>query len=280
MRLADVNSRVMKELAEKLTAANLSAATIRDYLNNSKVVVASATDENGEELFPRRWNAEFIDAPPIRDQRQPSTNAEGMIAIVGTATGQYQMLRALLAGCGPMRAGEALGLDIDKHISPDFRTLYIRQKAKQGIIQDHLKTENGKRDVDLCRPLADMLRGYVGTRTSGLLFHTASGKQLSQRNILRACLHPILKKLGLERGGLNIFRRFRITHVGKSDCPEALKHFWSGHAQRHVSERYTKLLQELEYRLDWAGRIGLGFELSTKSEVGRPGRFIMFRKVG
>jgi len=210
MLLADVNSLVMKELAEKLTAANLSAATIRDYLNNSKAVVASATDENGEELFPRRWNAEFIDAPPIRDQRQPSTNAEGMIAIVGTATGQYQMLCALLAGCGPMRAGEALGLDIDKHISPDFRTLYIRQKAKQGIIQDHLKTENGKRDVDLCRPLADMLRGYAGTRTSGLLFHTASGKQLSQRNILRACLHPILKKLGLERGGLNI-RRFRIN---------------------------------------------------------------------
>lgn len=37
------------------------------------------------------------------------------------------------------------------------------------------------------------------------------------------------------------FRRFRITHLEKSDCPEALKHFWSGHAPKHASEQYVKL---------------------------------------
>ena len=42
------------------------------------------------------------------------------------------MPRALLAGCGPMRAREALGLEIGKHISEDCRTPYIRQKAKRG----------------------------------------------------------------------------------------------------------------------------------------------------
>ena len=60
------------------------------------------------------------------------------------------MLYALLAGCGPLRAGEALGLEIGKHISEDCRTLYIRQKAKRGKIQLHMKTQNGERDVDLC----------------------------------------------------------------------------------------------------------------------------------
>jgi hypothetical protein len=67
----------------------------------------------------------------------------------------------------------------------------------------------------------------------------------------------------------NIFRRFGITHLEKSDCPDALKHFWSGHAQKHISERYVKLLREREYRLQWAERIGLGFTLS--SSVGLPG---------
>jgi hypothetical protein len=32
------------------------------------------------------------------------------------------MLCALLAGCGPLRAGEVLGLEVGTHISPDWRT--------------------------------------------------------------------------------------------------------------------------------------------------------------
>ena len=71
------------------------------------------------------------------------------------------MLYELLAGCGPLRVGEALGLEIEKHISKDFRTLTIVQKAKRGEIQPYLKTINGKRKVDLCTPLAQMLREYV-----------------------------------------------------------------------------------------------------------------------
>jgi len=50
-----------------------------------------------------------------------------------------------------------------------------------------------------------MLKAYVGNRTSGLLFHTSSGRQVSQRNILRDSLHPSLKGLAHVRGGFNIF---------------------------------------------------------------------------
>jgi hypothetical protein len=99
-----------------------------------------------------------------------------------------------------------------------------------------------------------------------LLFSTATGNQLLQSNTLQDSLHPILKKIDLAKGGLNIFRRFRITHLEKGDCPDALKHFWSGHAQKHVSERYTKLLGERQYRLDWADHLGMGFS------AGQPGQ--------
>ena len=61
-----------------------------------------------------------------------------MESILKEAKGRYRILYALLAGCGPLRAGEALGLEIDKHVSEDCRTLYVRQKAKRGIIQKHL----------------------------------------------------------------------------------------------------------------------------------------------
>jgi hypothetical protein len=154
-------------------------------------------------------------------------------------------------------------------MSPDFRTLYIRQKAKAGDIQQYLKTKNGEREVDLCVDLAEMLKAYVGNRTFGLLFHTSSGRRVSQRTILRDSLHPSLKGLAHVRSGFNIFRRYRITLLGKSDCPDALKHFWSGHAHKHVSERYEKLLGERKYRLERAERIGLGSKIP--GSVGQPG---------
>jgi hypothetical protein len=107
-------------------------------------------------MFPRKWNAEFIDAPPIGKRKQPASDCAGVTDIVFYALGQHRMLYALLAGCGPLRAGEALGLEIGRHISPDFRTFYIRQKAKRGVVQPDLKTKNGEREVDLCSPLATM----------------------------------------------------------------------------------------------------------------------------
>lgn len=275
--VADLNNLAMREFVEHISS--LAAATIRDYSNIVKAVVASAMNQNGEQLFPRTWNEEFIDAPLVKQQKQPSTNRNGMENILKEATGQYGVLYALLAGCGPLRAGEALGLEIDKHISEDCRTLYIRQKAKRGELQPYLKTQNGERDVDLCESLAAMLKTFIGTRSSGLLFRTSTGGQLLQANTLQDSLHPILKKLSHEKGGFNIFRRFRITQLKKSDCPDALQHFWSGHASTHVSERYTKLLLDREYRLQWAEKIGMGFALTGRA-IAPLAPLIVFRKVG
>ena len=97
----------MKDLVETM-AWKLSPASVRDYVNIVKGVVASAINEDGEELFPRTWNEEYIDAPLVKHQRQPTTNGEGVTAILNAATGQYRVLYALLAGYGPLRAGEAL----------------------------------------------------------------------------------------------------------------------------------------------------------------------------
>ena len=274
--LADVNNLSVKELVEQM-AESLSPSSIRDYVNITKAVVASAIGEDGEAKFPRKWNSEFIDAPLIGKQRQPTSNPEGISDILLFALGQYRMLYALLAGCGPLRAGEALGLEIDKHISRDFRTLSIVQKAKCGEIYPYLKTKNGERQVDLCSKLAEMLGEFVGERTSGLLFRSSTGAQLLQSNTLSDSLHPVLDYLAHERGGFNIFRRFRLTHLETSGCPDALKHFWSGHAHKHVSERYVKLAEDRDFRLMWAEKIGLGFELPGAS-VGLRGQLVQFRK--
>jgi len=191
------------------------------------------------------------------------------------------VLYALLAGCGPLRAGEALGLEISEHISEDCRTLYIRQKAKRGQIQEYTKTTSGTelrcqgetigRDVDLSTSLAAMVRDHIGGRRSGLLCCTSSGRQLLQTNVLRGSLHPILKKLNHEQGGFNIFRRFRITELQTAECPKPLQHFWSGHAQTHVSERYIKLLRDRDLS------VGMGREDGNRV---RASGLFRWRKVG
>jgi hypothetical protein len=73
-----------------------------------------------------------------------------------------------------------------------------------------------------------MLSEYVGDRRSGLLFHSSTGAQLLQSNALSDSRRPILDYMAHERGGFNIFRRFRLTHLEKSDCPEPLKRFGQG----------------------------------------------------
>ena len=127
--------------------------------------------------------------------------------------------------------------------------------------------------------LAAMLQDFVGTRRSGLVFCEEDGSQISQRDILKYSLHPILKKLELEQGGLNVFRRFRITAMETAEVPQALQHTWSGHARTHVSERYKKLLRQREWRLEWAEKIGMGFDLPARP-VGQLGQLIQFRKMG
>ena len=289
--LAEIHNVKLREFVNHLVEHKLKPATVRDYANIVKTVVSSAIDKRGEPLFPRTWKSDIINAPSIQHQRKPSVSKEGMEAILKAVDEPYRMLLELLAGCGAMRAGEALGLEIDKHISKDFRTLYIRQKAIRGKIEHFTKTHSGTeiecedgeiigRDVDLSKELAARLRAFVGNRKSGLVFCKENGDQIPQRDILKYCLHPTLKKLGLTTGGLNIFRRFRITRLKKAvDCPDALKHFWSGHAQTHVSERYTTLLQERDFRLEWAEKIGTGFEL-PKAPSSNLSNLIAFRRVG
>jgi integrase len=164
--------------------------------------------------------------PPIglpivneRKQGKPAYVAREVEQIVSWVTGRYRVLFALLAGSG-LRPGEATGLKVGEHVSPDCKTLYIRQSVWNGKEQDP-KTENAIRDVDVCSDLAVMLIDYIGNRTSGFLFHTDSGKPLSQRNILRDGLNPILAKLNLKQNGkaFHSFRRFRVMHLRKNRVP-------------------------------------------------------------
>jgi hypothetical protein len=106
-------------------------------------------------------------------------------------------------------------------------------------------------------------------RNNGFCYFDNNGPSIGPNWDFDSCFRPSLKGLAHVRGGFNIFRRYRLTLLDTSGCPETLRNFWSGHAHSHVSERYIKLWGEREYRLEWAERIGLGFKIP--GSVGLPG---------
>ena len=192
-----------------------------------KMVVASAVNEQGEELYPRKWNAEFIDMPAVskQQQRRPTLTGDVVTAILAVTKKQkYFIFFALCASAG-LRFGEALGIDI-KNISSDCSTIAIRQKAWRRQIHNFLKTKNGKREIDLHPKVSAMLKMFIGNRKSGLLFASRNGTPLQQSNILRRTLHPILVKIGQPNCGVHAFRRFRNTYLkNRTSCPEGVRQF-------------------------------------------------------
>lgn len=113
MPLASKGNLAAKGLVAQMVAEKRAPKTIKNVIQVVKMVVASAINDEGDQIYLRKWNHEFIDLPEVTDQHTPTFSAEEVQQIVSSAKGQYQMLYALLAGTG-MRIGEVSGLEIDK----------------------------------------------------------------------------------------------------------------------------------------------------------------------
>ena len=270
MPLSDVRNQAMKRLVAGVSDNGLSPSTIRNVTNVVKLVVASATDNDGNQLCPMRWNHEFIDMPiACKDQqKRPCFTVEQVMNIVNISNGRMQMAAILLAASG-MRIGELLGLEVRHFDGSSFR---IEQEVWGGDGKVYPpKTSNARRVIDLHSGVANLVRTYIDDRTRGFIFQTTSGKPVTQTNLLRRELHPLLKKLGIARCGFHAFRRFRNTFLRQSQCPPGVLTFWLGHAEANMSEHYDRSREDSVYRKDVAERMGVGFEL-PKTLCPKPGR--------
>jgi len=258
--LSSVNNLAVSGVVTKMMEAGLSPKMVNNVIQVVKMVVASLVNEDGKKIYSRTWNHEFIVLPEVKNQRQPTHTSQAMTAIAVGSKGRERILLVLLGATG-MRIGEALGIEIDKHISDDFSILQIRQKAWNGCIQPFLKSDNGLRDIDLHQSISAMLKTFVGDRTLGLLFCSKNGNPLLQSNILRLSLHPLLEVLKQPKSGAHAFRRFRTTWLSKQGAPEDLIRFWLGHANKSVTDDYSKLKEDVAFRKKVAEQVGIGFEL-------------------
>ncbi|HEX9234112.1 MAG TPA: site-specific integrase [Candidatus Acidoferrum sp.] len=215
-----------------------TAQSIVNYVNYTKVtkmVVASAVSSEGDQLYPRKWNHDFIGIPILRrdEQHRPTITEAALVEVLADTTPRYSILFALLAGTG-LRIGEALALKT-ANLSPDCRVIRVRHTIWAGREQPP-KTPNAVREVDVPEMLAGHLWKHV-ENTCGYLFPTASGKPLGQRNVLRA-LHATGKKIGLHS-----LRRFGTETLRRARAPEDLTKLWLGHSKESVTDFYAGGLQ-------------------------------------
>jgi integrase len=254
----------MKRLVAKMNSGGLSPKSINNYFRIAAAVVGSAEDQDGNSLYPRKWDQEKLDLPIVEptEQRRPTIDEKTMTFLASCRKADQRML-FILCGATGMRIGEVLGLEIDKHFADDFTTIRVRQQAKGSSLTTHVKTKNAIRDIDVHPEVAQLLRQFIGRRQSGLLFSTQGGSPLNQSNIRNRILYPILGSLQVERGGPHVFRRFRATWLRKQRTPEDLIRLWLGHGGTGVTDRYVNVVNEKAWRKSEAERVGFGFTLPT-----------------
>ena len=280
--ISEIYNPQLRLVVDSLVAKELAPKTIVTTVGVAKAVVSSAVDlRTGEALYPRTWKAELIDLP-IVDPDEQNTPAFSREILTGLAEHHNPRMRMLfiLAGATGARIAELLGLEIDKHISADFRTVTICQQGGRGRIVGRVKQRASRREVDLHPDIAAALKAFLGDRTSGFLFTIDQNTPMGYTTV-HSQLHAALKALGYVNvladtnlAGAHAFRRSRDTFLrNETDCPEGIYKFWLGHAVGNdMSELYDKIKRDRKKRLEWATRCGYDFDLPPVPLYGEQGR--------
>ena len=175
-----------------------------------------------------------------------------MRQIVQTSSGQWRVLFDLLAGTG-MRPSEACGLLVE-----DLDLVAGRIFARRGMYgQDEQtpKTRAGFRVVCIDAALAEVLRQWVGARTSGRVFSTRKGTALTHALIGRR-VQAVIKQLRLPAASTYAFRHGRVSVLQAAGVPGDLVREWVGHSSLEITSRYTHFVDA--YRQQVAQAVGMG----------------------
>jgi integrase len=257
--LPDVSNRVVKEFVATL---KLAPKSVNNIVQVIKMVRASAVDSEGNEIYPIKWNHEFIDLPAVktREQRQPSFTKKEIETLIEAGNRPVQLLTILLAASG-MRAGELFGLEVEDF---DGSAVHVRQSAWNSIIQTP-KTENSVRTIELHPGVAKLVKAFIGKRTSGFIFPNTGAKPVHQSNFLRREFHPALIAAEIPKAGFHGFRRFRNTYLRNvALCPDGLLKYWMGHAHRDMSGLYDRVRDDTKFRAAQAKKFGTGFTVPKR----------------
>lgn len=255
----DVRNGALKNFAQSLVhEKHLAPKTVSEILAAVKSIIASCQDSEGEKLFPREWNTEFITRglAPIRDQRTPCATSEQIQSAIARCDGIDRALIIFGSATG-LRVGEILALRVAPiegrtHWDPARGVVEVRTSIFDGVEQAP-KTVAAIRTVECCQALNEFLKLIVAGRMAGFLLGNGTPPKLST---LRDHLDNILP------GGFHSLRRHRASYLEEKECQGSISRYWLGHAiGGDVHQRYQQSFRNPARRREECERVGLGFKL-------------------
>jgi len=263
--IPDLGVMCMKDISRELLqtfvarkAKILSAKSVRNLIALLGEMWIQARTDGYTHLDPfvglRLPNPELIN--------ERCLTLEEMRLVIDSEAEPYKTYYWILAETG-IRCGEVCGLPT-RNLLLDMRAIKVDQKVWHGKIET-VKSQKGNRLCEISPQLAEHLRGFLRTwrpNVLGLLFATGNGTPWDADVVRKRKLHPLLKKLGIERAGFHAFRHGNETVMDGENVPMATRQNRLGHSDPRTTMKYTHVVTQDGLQI--ASRLG---ELLTSSPI-------------
>jgi integrase len=262
-RLDDFRNARMADFVQNAKRFKWAPSTLADHILVIKLIISSATDAEGEELFPRTWKRRVINAPRVERDKQhtPCLTSDAVETLLRKAKMEQERLTyAFLCGSG-LRVSEAQAVRVSGNEeqtswNPRTAVVSVRNGCFRGAETGRTKTSAGRRDVILCSELNQALIAFTAKekRENGsFLFQSKNGLPLKQSTLrYRMAQHvPDAAPHGC--------RRFRISWLRKCRVLEEIIRSQVGHADESITDSYS--FQDENTVRSAIEAVGLGFHL-------------------
>jgi len=262
-RLEDFRNAAMAKFVQDAKRFKWAPSTLADHILVIKLIISSATDPEGEELFPRTWKRRVINAPRIERGKQhtPCLTYDDVETLLKAKTEQERLTYAFLCGSGlrvsEVQAVRVSGNEEQTSWNPRTAVVSVRNGCFRGAETGRTKTSAGRRNVILCSELNQALIAFTSKekRESGsFLFQSKNGLPLKQSTLrYRMAQH-------VPDAAPHAARRFRISWLRKCRVLEEIIRSQVGHADESITDTYS-FQDENTVRAAVEGA-GLGFSLA------------------
>jgi len=243
-----ITAEMVNEWVGDSALAHLSPTTVKGFVKTMQTALGKKFGR-GTVSYPSK--GEVDDDPRCY-------LVEEVEQIVEAAKEQYKVLFKLAAETGA-RAGELYALTPDDLLF-DLNVVRINKSMYCQKVGSP-KTKNATRWVNVKPYVMEMLKTHLNGRTGGLVFQSRRKTPLVNSTVLNKHLHPALRELRLERGGMHGFRHHRVSALVMAGTPMVVIKKWIGHGSEEMVNRYTHLRpnfmqKELDRLPDFALKFG------------------------
>lgn len=262
-RLEHFKNAAMAKFVQDAKQFKWAPSTLADHILVIKLIISSATDAEGEELFPRTWKRRVINAPRVERDKQhtPCLTHDDVETLLREAkTEQERLIYAFLCGSG-LRVSEAQAMRVNGNEeqtcwNPRTAVVSVRNGCFRGEETGRTKTSAGRRNVILCSELNQALVAFASKekRENGsFFFQSKNGLPLKQFTLrYRMAQH-------VPDAAPHAARRFRISWLRKCRVLEEIIRDQVGHADESITDGYS--FQDENTERAAVEQVGLGFNL-------------------